>query len=251
MGETPVAPAMPEEASEDTFLSRFLGVFVSPGTAFESVVRRPDFLAPLIVITLATYAVIETMLRKIGAEQIVRQSIEMSKRASTMSPDQIAQAVQQGAPFTAIIMRAVGILAAPISVLIIAAVGLFIVNTFFGGSANFKTAFSVVCYANLVGLVGGVLGLVMILFGDAEQFNVQNPVPSNVGFFLNMRDTPRFLYTVASSFDIFTIWILILASLGLSIASARKARPAPILLSYFGIWVVWVLLKAGIGSITG
>ena len=49
MGETMIAPPLPEEQPADSFLSRALGVFISPGQAFESIVRRPDFLAPLII----------------------------------------------------------------------------------------------------------------------------------------------------------------------------------------------------------
>ncbi len=251
MAESSVASPLPEEPIDDSFLSRTVGVFISPGTAFESIVRRPSFLAPLIVVTLATYAVIEAILQKIGAAQIVRQSFETSKRASSMTPDQIAQAVQQGTTITAILMRGAGILAPGISALIIAAVGLFIVNTLLGGRTNFKVAFSVVCYANLVGLIGAVLAIVLVLLGDPEQFNIQNPAPINVGFFLNMRDTSKFLYSLASSFDIFTTWMFILASLGLSIATARKVRTATIFFSYFGLWILWALLKAGLGSLTG
>ena len=49
MGETTIAPPIPEDQPADSFLSRALGVFISPGRTFESIVRRPDFIAPLIV----------------------------------------------------------------------------------------------------------------------------------------------------------------------------------------------------------
>ena len=171
MGETTIAPPMPEEPPADSFLSRALGVFISPGRAFESIVRRPDFLAPLIIMTVASYALIEAMLQKVGAGRIIRQSIEMSGKASQMTPEQIDQTVQKAATITAMIMRASGVLVPPIFLLVIAGVGLFVVNVIFGASTNFKTCFSVVCYANLVLIVSVVLGLVMILFGDLEQFN--------------------------------------------------------------------------------
>ena len=118
------------------------------------------------------------MLEKVGAGRIIRQSLEISGRAAQMTPEQLDQAVHRVATFTAISMRVGGVLGVPIFLLVIAALGLFIVNVIFGASANFKTCFSVVCYANLVLLVGVVLGLVMILFGDAEQFNPENFVPT-------------------------------------------------------------------------
>ncbi len=168
MGETMIAPSMPEEQPGDSFFSRALGVFISPGRTFDSIARRPDFLAPLITMTVASMVLIEAMLQKIGAGRIIRISIEMSGKAAQMSPEQIDQAVSKTATFVAISMRLGGILVPPIIMVVIAAVGLFIVNVVFGASADFKTCLSVVCYANMVLLVGVVLGLVLTFFGDVR-----------------------------------------------------------------------------------
>jgi hypothetical protein len=251
MGETLIAPPTPEEQPADSFLSRAIGVFISPGRTFESIVRRPDFLAPLIVSIVAAIAVGETMMEKIGMERIVRQSIELSGKASQMSAEQLQQAVHQGATIGAILGRVARVVGAPIYLLIVAAVGLFIVNVIFGATTNFKVDFSVVCYAYLVGLVGAALALVVILFGDPEQFNAQNFIPSNVGFFLNQHDTSKFLYSIATSFDVFTTWFLILAAMGLSAASAKKVRTVPIFATFVGLWLLWALGKAGLSMLGG
>ncbi len=251
MGETTIAPPKPEEQPADSFLSRALGMFISPGRAFDSIVRRPDFLAPLIVSIVGSIVVIEAMLDKIGAGRIIRQSLEVGGQAAKMTPEQVDQAVARATTFTAITMRVMGVLGAPIFLLIIAAVGLFIVNVLFGATANFKTCFSVICYANLVLLVEVVLGLVVILMGDPEQFNPNNPMPTTVGFFLNQRETSKALYVIASSFDVFRVWALILCSIGLSAATGKKVKTVPIFLTYLGIWIVLVLVHAGIAAMMG
>jgi hypothetical protein len=251
MGETMVAPSGPEEQPSDSFLNRALGIFISPGNTFESIAHKPDFLAPLIASTVASVVLIEAMLGKVGAERIFRQSVEMSGKASQMTPEQIDAAVHRFAMFTAISMRVMGVLGMPILLLIIAAAGLFIVNVIFGASANFKTCFSGASYASMVLIVGVVLGLVMILFGDVEQFNAENFVPTTVGFFLNPRETSRALYVIASSFDIFRVWFVFLTSLGLSAATGKKVGTTAIFLSYLGIWILIVLGHAGIAVITG
>jgi hypothetical protein len=251
MGETTIAPPAPEDQPADSFLSRALGVFISPGRTFESIARRPDFIAPLIIAIVGSVVLIEAMLQKVGAARIIRQSIEMSGKASQMTPEQLDQTIQKVATFTSISMRVGGVLGAPFFLVVIAAMGIFIVNVIFGGSASFKACFSVICYANLVLLVGVVLGLVMILLGDVEQFNPENFVPTTVGFFLNPRETSKALYVIASSFDITRVWFIILSSLGLSAAAGKKVGTLAIFLIYMGIWVVLVLGRAGIAALVG
>lgn len=251
MGETMIAPPRPEEPPADSFLSRALGIFISPGRTFESIARRPDFLAPLIITMVGAYIVIEAMLQKVGAALIIRQSLELSGRAGQMTPEQLNATIQKVAGITAISMRVGAVLGPPIFLLVIAAVGLFIVNVIFGASASFKTCFSVVCYANLVLLIPAVLSLVMIFLGDPEQFNPDNFVPTTVGFFLNPRETSKPLYVIASSFDIFRVWFIFLSSLGFSAATRKKVGTLTIFLSYLGIWILLVLGHAGWAAIMG
>jgi hypothetical protein len=251
MGDTVMAPPSPDEVEANSFFDRALGVFISPGRTFASIVRRPDFLAPLIVMTLASVVLVEAMLQKIGAAQIVRHALENSGRASQMTPEQLDQAVHRAAFITALGMRVFGIIGVPIFLLIIAATGLFIVNVVFGASADFKACFSVVCYANLVLLIGVVLGLVIVLFGDVEQFNAENPIPSTVGFFLNQRETSKPLYALASHFDIFRVWFIILSAAGLSAATQKRVGTLGICLTYFGIWVIIVLGHVGFAALMG
>ena len=251
MGETLIAPPLPGDQPADTFFSRALEVFTSPGRAFESIVRRPDFLVPLIIMTVSSIVVVEAMLQKVGVGRIIRHSIEMSGRASQLTPEQIDQAVQRTSAITGILMRAGAVVGVPIFLLVIAAVGLFVVNVVFGASANFKTCFSVVCYANLVLLISAVLGLVMILLGDVEQFNAENFTPTTVGFFLNPHETSKPLYTLASSFDLLRIWFIVLASMGLSAATSRKVGTLGIFLAYLGIWIVIVLGHVGFVALMG
>ena len=244
MGDVVVKPADAETPAL-SFPERLLGIFISPVETLADVARKPGFVAPLIAIVLGAIAVTETMLWKIGMERIVRMSIEQSSRASSMSPDQMDQAVRQGARIGGIFAHIGGIVFPPIVLLIVAGLGLLIVNLIFGAQAKFKTVFSLVCYANLVSLLSSLMAVAMILFGDPDHFNAQNPVPGNVGFFLNPREVSKPLYSLASSADIFTIWLLILIAVGLAEGTGRKVKPLTIFLVYAGFWVIWILVKVG------
>jgi hypothetical protein len=232
-----------------SFWSRWIGVYISPGEAFQDISRKPDFIFPLLVTVLSAVAITETMLAKVGMERIIRNSLEMSGRAAKMSAEQLQQAVDQGKGIGSILAHVGGVLGAPIYLLIVAAVGLAIVNAIFGSPISFKKAFAVTCYANLCGFVGALMVLAMILFGDLEHFNPENPSPTNVGFFLNPLETSKPLLTFASSFDLFTIWFVILLRIGFSHATGGKVKARSIFLVYFGLWMVWVLGKVGLAAI--
>jgi hypothetical protein len=248
MGDVIVNPAGADTPAQ-SFPERLLGIFISPTETLADVARKPGFWAPLIVIVLGTVAMIETMIWKIGLERLARMGIEKSSRASSMSPEQIDQAVSTGVKVARVTTHIFAILGPPIVLLIIAGVGILIVNVIFGGRAGFKTVFSLVCYADLVSLLGVIMAVAMMFFGDPDQFNSQNFIPSNVGFFLNPHEVSKPLYSLASSADIFTIWLLILLGVGLSKGTGGKVKPLPIFLAFAGVWILYVLAKVGFAMI--
>jgi Yip1 domain len=249
MGTAGPAVVPQEQQPSMSFFSRVIGVFLSPGETFDDIARKPDILAPLIVGILGTIAFSEVMLAKIGMERIIRTQLEQSGRLSSMTPDQVDQAVSQGAKFGTILTHLIGIFAVPIVILIIAAVGLGIVNLIFGAKTKFSTAFSITCYANLVGVVGAILGVVMMLFGDPEHFNANAPVPTSVGFFLDQAHTSKPLFALASSIDLFTFWFMVLLGIGFAATTQRKASTTSVFLVFLGLWVAYVLAKVGLASL--
>ena len=248
----PVSPVTVPQATPPESLSwwdRFIGVFYAPVSTFADIARKPDFLFPLIAVVISSVAVTETLLAKIGIERIIRTSLEQSGRASRMSPEQLDRAVSRGAQFGAIIAHVAGVLGPPIVLLLFAAIGLGLLNLVFGAQVNFLTSLAVTCYAYLPGILAGLMGLAMILFGDPEHFNAQTPIPSSVAFFLDPTDVPKPLYSLAASFDIFWLWFLALLGIGFSEASGKKVKALPAFLSFFGIWMIWVLGKMGLAAL--
>ena len=73
--------------------------------------------------------------------------------------------------------------------------------------------------------------------------------PTNVGFFLNPLETSKPLLALASSFDLFTIWFVVLLGIGFSQATGGKVKVRTIFLVYFGLWMIWVLGKVGLAAI--
>ncbi len=247
--DTPSGHAIAQPQLPPSFAENLLGVFLSPRPTFAEIARRPGFFYPLLLLVFSSVNVAETMLAKIGMDRIIRVQIEQSGSASNMSPEQMQQAIDRGARIGGIFIHVSPVFVV-IGLLIVAAIGMGVVNAIFGGAVKFKTAFSITCYANLVGILGAVMAVPIIIFGDPEHFNAQSPVPSNLGFFLNPLETSKPLFSLASSFDIFTIWFMVLLGIGFSQATGGKVKSLSIFFSFFGLWMLWVLIKMGLALLS-
>jgi hypothetical protein len=239
----------PQGTPSKSFLSRLVGVFIEPGETFEDIARKPNWIPPLVVLILVSFSVVETMLMKIGASQIVMQGLERSGRAATMDPAQVSQIVERSAGIMRIVMPAGALLGAPIFLLIVAGIGILFLNVFFGQHAKFKNVFSVVCYANLPSILGALMAISLVLFGDAAAFNPQAPAPTNPGFFMNPLTSSKAVFALASSLDVLIFWFMALLAMGLSRVVQKKVKTSTVFLSYLGVWVLLVAVKVGIALI--
>jgi hypothetical protein len=74
-------------------------------------------------------------------------------------------------------------------------------------------------------------------------------VQTSLGLLLSPEAKGSFLYSVLSSFDIFTVWQVILVSMGLGVMykfTTKKAFTTVLIL-----WIIWILAKSGFSTIFG
>ena len=60
--------------------------------------------------------------------------------------------------------------------------------------------------------------------------------------------SPKFLYSLASSLEVFGIWTLVLIAVGLKAAGGRNISFGSALAAVFVPWVIWVLCKASLAG---
>jgi hypothetical protein len=119
----------------------------------------------------------------------------------------------------------------------------FVFNVLMGGDSTFRRNFSVYCYSSLIAIPSMIVKFPLIMTkGD---LNVQ----TSLALLLSPDAKDTFLYRVLSSFDIFTVWQVVLVSIGMGVVykySTKKAFTAVVIL-----WIVWIFLKSGLGSMFG
>lgn len=213
----------------------------SPDETLRDIARKPDVLVPLIVIL-----VISTISGIVLAPRMEFDSMrtQMAARNPNLSPDDIDRGVR--------IAGAVGKVSAYASPLIalaafaIMAGVLFIAFRLFGGEGTFKQAFSVVIYAWIPRVIQGIILTIIIAFkGTVDVNDMPTLVRSNLAFLTDMSQHPV-LFSLLSTFDLFTIWTVILLIVGFAWTSRfTKTRSAAIILS---IWMFITIVKLGFAA---
>jgi hypothetical protein len=127
--------------------------------------------------------------------------------------------------------------------------GLLFATLKFGLSADvkYKTVFAVVMFASLPGLLKALLASLSLVAGaSADSFTFQNPIATNPGYFVDPVAHP-ILYSFLTSFDVFTIWTLVLTAIGLTCITKVKSGTAYAVV--FGWLAVAILMGVGAAAI--
>jgi hypothetical protein len=228
--------------------SRITGVFFDPKKTFEDIAKRPTWIVPLVLIMIAVLAVSVTMAQRIGWERIVRHGMEASSRAQQMTPEQREQGVAMGVKIASI-MGYVGIIFVPVIYVIMAGVLLGVASGIFSAGVRFKQVFAVVCYASLTGVIQSILTIVVICLKNPDEFNSQNPLAFNPAAFMDPGTSSKFLYSLATSLDLFYLWTILLMAVGLKAAAGKKLSFGGALFAVVLPWAVYVLGKSALAGL--
>lgn len=233
-------------------LARLSGTLLSPGETFADINRKPTWIAPMIIAILTVLASTLFFQWRVNPDwdSIMRNQIKkrLEKSNQSLPEEQMEQQVAFAkgiAKFSPII----GAVFTPIFYVVIA--GIFALGLMFiQAKTTFKKILSVVAWSfAATSIVATLVTMASLMVRDQESLRSMDPtqsggiVPSNLAAFLPS-DTSAVILSVAGSLDIFTIWILILLTIGFaSISGSRKITTGKTASVVFGFWAVFVLIK--------
>lgn len=240
---SPAPPPVPQPMSE---ASRLIGVFVSPQTTFPDIARRPRWWIPMILIGIMATITAVAYGRHVGWEKVVRQSVERNPRMDQLSAQQREQAIAVGTRLASYVGYAAGLNGA-VSILIVSAVLIFLFNVLMSADLKFPSVMGIVGYGFLPFLISGALTLVVMFMKDPEDFDIQRPLAFNLGAFLP-DSTPRWAIVGASSFDLFSFWIIALMAIGIS-SSVRRISFTKAFITILFPWALVVTLRVVLAAV--
>ncbi len=214
----------------------------SPDETLREIARKPNVLVPLILVL-----VISTISGIVLAPRMQFESMrpQMAANNPNMSPDDIDRAVRMAGAFGKVLAYASPAVA--LLLLVIVAGVLLIAFRLFGGEGTFKQAFAVVIYAWMPRLIQGLILTIIIAFkGPVDVNDMPTLVRSNLAFLTDMSAHPV-LFSFLSTFDLFTIWTVVLMIIGFAwVSRFTKTRSAVIIVS---IWMFITVVKLGFAAL--
>ncbi len=232
----------PEPAAPVSSIGRIFGVFFSPKATFESIAKRPTWLAPLILLCLVQLALTAAFTQRVGWRGFMQKKLENNSRVQQMTPEQQENLLDRQAKIAPIFAYAVAIVGPFAGAVIVAAVYLAVFNLLCGANIKFTTSVGIVAYAWMPAVVAILLGILIVFLKDPSTVDLQHLIASNAGAFVS-DDSPKWLGVLLGSLDIFVIWTLLLLAAGYRATNPKKISYGKALAWVVAVWLIFVLLK--------
>jgi len=244
MSTAPVtAPEVPEASGPINHFGRLIGVFFSPKSTFEDIVRRPSWILPVILMTVLGFALAFVMNQKVNWRDVASKRIEESPRAANLSAEQKEQQLAMSEKISPAIAYCFGVLWPILQALLVAAVMLLAFNLIGGAGARFSTSMGIVSHAYFPWILYSLLYILILYLKVPGTVDLENPIATNVGAFLP-ESTPKALMSLAQSIDVFSIWTLLLLSIGFTAVSPKKLKGKALGI-VISVWAIYVAVKMG------
>ncbi len=246
---TDALPAASSDSAPMGEFSRVLGVFFEPKKTFTDVAERPRWLVPMLISIAAGLVLIYLFNSHVGWEPMLRRAFENSPRAQQLDPEQRQRALDLQLRIVPIFSYVGTIVGPALLYLIGGGIILGIVKGLLGVPMRFAQVFAVMAYASLPRVIYVALSIVVMFLKNPEDFDIQNSFASNPGAFMDPQTSSRFLYTLASQIDLFSVWVMLLIATGVKAAGGKRISFGGALFAVVLPWAVWTLIRAGLAAI--
>jgi hypothetical protein len=208
-------------------IKRIVSIFFFPKNTFLEIKENPRWIIPFsIYIVILAITIIFTFL--ITREDVISIQKKLLEDKG-MNHEQIEKTISlMYTPFPILI----GIISSIIvfsCLLLVFSGAITLLVIFWGRKVSFSHLFSVICYSNLVKIIAHIVKWIVI--GFTKSFPV-----TSFALFTPFLKKNSLLLKFLSKADFFTLWEMVLISLGLSITNNLKKSS-----SYFIVFFLWIL----------
>jgi hypothetical protein len=235
-----VIPTIPPEEKPMGGASKILNIFFEPKRVFESLKIKPTWLVPFIIVALLGIGFFYSTYPYIMNQQVerIKDNDKIPEEQKQVIVDKMTEKAHP--PVWQLFLAPLGTI---VVLVVVAGILFFVFNVILGGDSSFRRVFSVYCYSSLIGVPAMIVKYPLIML--KKDLNVQ----TSLALLLSAESKNSFFYSFLSSFDIFTIWQLILVSMGMGILYKYGTKKA--FTSVCILWIIWIVAKSGLSSLFG
>jgi hypothetical protein len=238
----------PAPTGSDSSIGRIFGVLFSPKPTFASIVRRPTWILPLILIVAVSVGVVFTFGQRVGwRDLVIRQNQQNSgaqKRMESMTEEEREKMYDAQAKVAPIVAYVIVLLGPFIAAAVVGTVLMLAFNLIYGTRIGFVPSLGIVAHSWVPGIIGALLGILILFLKAPSTVDLDHLVASNGGAFL-ADDSAKWLVTLLTAFDLFAFWNMILMAFGFSAADPKKLSFGKALGTVVGLWLIYVIVKVG------
>jgi Yip1 domain len=239
VSQTIQTPESPEPVNS---FGRIVGAIFSPKATFESIARRPTWLAPIILLTLISFGMNYLLAVRVDWKAYIQTQLERTGREGQIPNEQALDRVvlvQKYVRYTR------GIIGDTCAALFAAAIYLGIFNFIVGADLKFKSVLAVISFTMMPNALKELLGIGILFLKDPSTINPDNFIASGLGAFMNS-NAPTWLMVLGISIDLFTFWTMILAVIGFHALNPKKIKTGTAIGAVVGVYLFFVLLAVGL-----
>lgn len=244
MTETPVAPSVPGEPAPLSLPARLIGVLISPRETYRHIVAHPRWFGALAVTVLIIAAAYAVFLRtEVGQQATLDQQVAALEGFGQTVGDAQYEAMRRQAGMAWIITPVTILVMSPLMTAIFAGILYGVFGGLLGGEGRYKQVFTVLAHA-------GVVSVVQALFVMPLNYaRGSMSSPTNLSVFLPMLEEGSFLASLLGAIDLFIVWWIVVAAIGLGVL--YKRRTGPIAWSLLAVYLLIALVIAAVKSMLG
>jgi len=251
-GEKPASA----ETAPQSFFSRLIGVYFSPGETFAGMALAPRALMPIIVFVLFSVISITAITSRMPMDKINEDRLQQqiaSGRINEEQAEQQREAMKKFAPFMKFVL--------PIGFAIWAVASVFafaglakLVSMMMGIENKYMPLVSVTTYTMLaISIVTTAIFALLLFIKPIDEFDWDNPIGSNLAALLialGVEGLPKFVKGLLSFVDVFYIWKVALIAIG-GAAVSQKLKTSSAMVYAGLVASVIALIFATFGAIFG